>query len=148
MSEHRLVPKKPMPCSASCCTSCPPSLLSCYKPSPSGPLGSPHSLQSTDPCGEPAMGPTLETTEGSQQRQKERSDAHYLACRSVFHPTHSPICTYRQPMPFREAASSLGLLPIVWARIWSLSYRMPRLAATQALQQKDLSSSPILKFTL
>ena len=40
---------------------------------------------------------------------------------SVFHPNHSPLCPYYQPMPSFKGASSLGLFPIVWARMWSLS---------------------------
>lgn len=92
--------------------------------------------------------PTWQPTEGSQQRQKQRARAQYLAGLSVFRTTHSPLCTYHQPVPSLKAARSLGLLPIVWVRIWSLSYQMPRLATTHTLQQKALSLSPTLKLTL
>ena len=94
------------------------------------PVGSPPSLQTlthmeSQPLPSPGKGLSRGNREGAMTQLP-----HNLA----------GLCTPPKPLsvplPSLKRASSLGLFPIVWVRMWSL-YLMPRLAATRPYSRKS-----------
>lgn len=117
-----------MPSPTSFCSSCPFCLFSPHKPSPLGPLGPRHSVK---------LKPTWKASPHPHPQHREGAMASFLnnvACLCAPRPTLLSSC---QPVASLKAASSLGLLPSVWAMMWALSYRMPRLAAAQLCSRKS-----------
>lgn len=124
----RLVIKKFVPYPSSFCSSCPLSRLSPQKPSPAA-SGLTTLSADSDPHGvspSPVQGRvSAEVTGKGPRRSPITSQV------SVLHPNHS-----LSPLPSLKRASSLGLFPIVWVRMWSL-YLKPRLAATRPYSRKS-----------
>lgn len=111
-----------------------------------GPQGSPHSLQISDPYGEPALPPAQGRVSAEAAREGPPPSFPITSHASSSTQT-SPLWPYSQSLPSLKAASSLGLFPIVWARMWSL-LSDAKTCCNPTLQQKELSSSPTLKFIL